>query len=1426
MERAFPSAAKSTASASPALGADMDAEANSGRQRHFTELPLPKHVSAAEDTRANSGGAADAPSSLEVHPELGSGGTQETRSSLRALRELDSLSRQFELAYRQNGATIESFLDAREGLSRESLLSELIATELSVRLEEGEAISRTSYLARFPADGEVVNAAFELVACSESAALSAQANSLKPGVRFADFEILRELSRGGMGVVYEALQLPLGRHVALKVMHGAVALDARQVRRFELEACALAALPHPNIVGIHAIGVERGVHWMAMTLIQGRSLARLRPDTPLLPEDPAVFPTLLDRRNHQRYEIIARLGRDVAAAIEYAHRHAILHRDVKPSNILVDKQGVAYLSDFGLAQLHDQQHSLTCTGEFLGTLSYTAPETLDGQVDARSDVYSLGATLYELVGLQPIFQATEHRKLVDLISRGVPTPWEPDIQRAVPRNLRTIILKAKATDPADRYATAGELKEDLQRFLNHQPILARPAGIVEIIGRFCRREPWLSALICLFLLSLFGGLVVTTFRGYQLQYAYDELNEQRKTERRLVVEAQRAREDAEESAVQSALSARLAQQRAIELHNRSSIQAMNEGDYQQALVEADAALQALDQVPNDPTFFPPQQLSLERAIQSRTQVLKDSLPEVIPLGQVTPGSWWFFNDFGYLKKPNLLVPIWRKATASISLTTRYRTDWFDWTEPQRWSPRLPQFSQALAKEKSAQASLWDEVNDAETVGRKTDRTQTRESFGQPPAAIDRPRHAQVALKPDSRLSELPANIRFAEDGDHAVVQFQDGRLEYWDTVRNQTRKTLIQPPPVPDSSLGFSDLMYVAQSDNDRWLLVVLGNITHLHYQYLLWDLTTDELVSEFGRQFCLSLEEVAFINHDQQLLLRDHSLLVWDLAQRRFILPESLNLHSLGTVPPDSRWLATADGEKIRVWDLEELARQTAQLPQPTHEIALPPNALPSCIEIKSDGSHLWVGTLNGSVLSWRLDDNSSYFVASTQIGAEIQTLTLEPTEQSLVVLDRRGKVQILSAETSLPSSPSFNLGSGRAVVAWDPGGGNLAIANWSGEIEIWKMATKSDSLLATNLRLLSDFSPTGSQLITTNHQGECILWDLSQRPFHQLARREEPALYKIDWTSDPDEVLLSTAKPKASNQLTLHSWNWRTNHLSRESLNYDSSGALSNLHLRMNPPGFFLVSSRSMHFFSHVEQRGVWRQDLTNSIIQVVFDTDTYADRIAIAARTNSHANGLELWVVNTRGQFLLRTDLPQRFGQLRVMLINDGQQVAATGEFGMRVWNCEDGRLQTELPAELQQPIFRSAHHAAKSLIAFCTENRACQVVDTRTWQIIGKMCDTHGIPRELHFFPDGERLLTLDQRGMLQFWDWYRGEPLGPARYLGSVRPPVKISADGRFLAWDELNVGAQVWEMTPLPNAETASAAIPAQPAKPARQASP
>jgi serine/threonine protein kinase len=340
-----------------------------------------------------------------------------------------------------------------------------------------------------------------------------------------DFRIVREVGRGGMGIVYEAVQLSLDRRVALKVLPFASALDAKQLRRFRIESQAAAGLHHPHIVPVYAVGCERAVHYYAMQFIEGQSLAavihelrqlnRREPDGPgaaeseasaladaivrgqlaqLSPPPEAVtasaalLSTSPTSQDPAFFRTAARLGIQVAEALAYAHDQGIIHRDIKPSNLLVDTRGNVWVSDFGLALVPGG--GVTVTGDVVGTWRYMSPEQTSGErkpVDPRSDVYSLGATLYELLALEPVWPGKERAELVEQILHHEPralTQCNP----AVPRELETIVLKALAKEPDERYPSASELADDLQRYLDDRPILARRPTLVQHIRKWSKRH--------------------------------------------------------------------------------------------------------------------------------------------------------------------------------------------------------------------------------------------------------------------------------------------------------------------------------------------------------------------------------------------------------------------------------------------------------------------------------------------------------------------------------------------------------------------------------------------------------------------------------------------------------------------------------------------------------------------------------------------------------------------------------------------------------------------------------------------------------------------------------------------------------------------------------------------------------------------------
>ncbi|MBI3272305.1 MAG: protein kinase [Planctomycetes bacterium] len=289
---------------------------------------------------------------------------------------------------------------------------------------------------------------------------------------FGKYEILRELGRGGMGIVYQARQADLGRVVALKVLRDGGAAGDVQVRRFLKEAEAAARLQHPNLVAVHETGVIEGVHYFTMDYVEGSTLDRI------LREHPPELPVAL------------RLLVTVAGAVHYAHAHQVVHRDLKPANILVDGAGEPHLTDFGLAKTLDAVGTLTQTGDVLGTPYYMAPEQVEGgsaAVDARTDVFALGVILYELATGKVPFEghtaAEVHWKTLNV------DPLEPRRHRpGLPLDVQTICLKALEKSPARRYASAAALADDLSRYLNNQTILARPPSTLDRAAKTLARH--------------------------------------------------------------------------------------------------------------------------------------------------------------------------------------------------------------------------------------------------------------------------------------------------------------------------------------------------------------------------------------------------------------------------------------------------------------------------------------------------------------------------------------------------------------------------------------------------------------------------------------------------------------------------------------------------------------------------------------------------------------------------------------------------------------------------------------------------------------------------------------------------------------------------------------------------------------------------
>jgi WD40 repeat protein/serine/threonine protein kinase/tetratricopeptide (TPR) repeat protein len=486
--------------------------------------------------------------------------------------------------------------------SRSGLVVEL-AEEFLDRYRKGERPPLKEYTDRYPEYAHEIREVFPALAMLENIAVDDPrpdqvpvAGPARPRLaaieQLGDFRILREIGHGGIGIVYEAEQISLGRHVALKLLPPQMLRDPKQHRRFQREARAAARLHHANIVPVFGVGEHEGTPYYAMQFIPGHGLDQVLDElrrlkegcdvpaaatacgtgssgpggstaaevarslwtgglpllggaTEALPAENQASATAAalatsmrpaapgpvgpqshtspapgsstaslfgatgsssiggSSRRPSYWQRVAHLGTQVAEALAYAHGQGVLHRDVKPSNLLLDLHGSIWVTDFGLAKLDDQQN-LTGSGDILGTLRYMPPEAFEGKADARGDVYSLGLTLFELLALRPAFDETDRARLIRLVTADAP-PRLRKLNPDVPRDLETVIHKAIDRDPDHRYKTAAELAEDLKLFVEDRPVRARRASEAEKFLRWCRRNPIPAGLLASLVLVFWVG---------------------------------------------------------------------------------------------------------------------------------------------------------------------------------------------------------------------------------------------------------------------------------------------------------------------------------------------------------------------------------------------------------------------------------------------------------------------------------------------------------------------------------------------------------------------------------------------------------------------------------------------------------------------------------------------------------------------------------------------------------------------------------------------------------------------------------------------------------------------------------------------------------------------------------------------------------
>jgi WD40 repeat protein/serine/threonine protein kinase/lipoprotein NlpI len=1046
-----------------------------------------------------------------------------------------------------------------------------IADEFVEAFRQGQRPSVEEFARRYPEHADEIREMLPALVLMEKAksasdsprtAARGLAAHAAPLQQLGDYQILREVGRGGMGVVYEAQQLSLGRHVAIKVLPSHALLDPRHLARFQREARSAAKLHHTNIVPVFGVGEQDGLHYFVMQFIQGlaldlvldelRSLRRPRgqqaptgadapgrqitvsrdvsavavarglltgefrqpgqantlttapgepaaerdegrgmrdegrqqdaADSSLIPRPSSLSSSAtihlpgqsegstLTESGRQYWQSVARVGMQVADALAHATSQGILHRDIKPSNLLLDDTGNVWVTDFGLAKAASDSDDLTHTGDVVGTLRYMAPERFNGQGDLRSDVYSLGLTLYEMLVLRPAFDEADRNRLVKQVMHDEPVRPRK-LNPGVPRDLETVVLKAIARDPAHRYQTPAEMAEDLKRFVEDRPVKARRASETERFLRWCRRNPALAGALGTAVL-----LFWVAFAGITWNYIKADAASQDEARQRRVADEARLREaDQRERAEKTLYYSNIARA-------RLEWQANNVADAEHILDNCPADRRGwewhfLKQLCHTELF----------TLQGHTEGWVYSVaysPDGRFIASAGGGNPYYRTQGAGSVRPGELI-IWDAATGKRLHTLRGHKHL---VQSVAFSPD----SQWLVSTSLDQtAKVWQVATGAEL------RTL--------------PVHAELADQ------GVATSATFSPDGKLLATAGVKG-IDVWDLTRDAGK------PPVPRLTLrghraslmpgvvfrpGRQQLASIAQTSNAQ---------THDEGDVKLWDLSTgaEALTLEASQRG--SFHQAAFSPDGRYLAAGELGILkLWDGATGRLL--QSIGGH-IGEVwgvafSPDGRQLASAGADgTLRLWNV----------PRGEEEVLLRGHrGEVRSVAFSPDGQRLVTGGIDGTVKVWDLTVHPEY--SSVQRSAvEPEAVAFAENGAHLVIARRGGQLLTTDCDTAalVGRAPRVGL-TDKWMTPAEPaclGADGRWLAGISREdptvTKCWEVRTGEERLVLRGHTLplwLVTTSPGGQRIATSGRaprgevpRAEVKVWDGAEgRPLLELA---EPGL------------------------------------------------------------------------------------------------------------------------------------------------------------------------------------------------------------------------------------------------------------------------------------------------------------------------------